>query len=119
MLWVWIHKTIIVCRCFALCSNQMNRNYYYERERERERERELVEHICCRLRVNAYCSEHYLEEAGAKPMSGLMEVMAPQNFWKKKIDILKYELSQPIKQFSRLIMLLAPSTTEHIYIYIF
>ena len=117
MLWVWIHKTIIVCRCFALCSNQMNRNYYYERERERERE--LVEHICCRLRVNAYCSEHYLEEAGAKPMSGLMEVMAPQNFWKKKIDILKYELSQPIKQFSRLIMLLAPSTTEHIYIYIF
>ena len=87
--------------------------------RERERERELVEHICCRLRVNAYCSEHYLEEAGAKPMSGLMEVMAPQNFWKKKIDILKYELSQPIKQFSRLIMLLAPSTTEHIYIYIY
>lgn len=39
----------------TVCSNQMNRNYYYETEREH------VECIYTRLRINAYCSEHYLE----------------------------------------------------------
>ena len=32
----------------------------------------------------------------------------PKIFEKKKVNILKYELFQPIKQFSRLDMLLAP-----------
>ena len=36
----------------------------------------------------------------------------PQNFWKKKVDILKYELSLPIKQFSRLDMHLAPQISN-------
>lgn len=39
----------------TVCSNQMNRNYYYETQREH------VECIYTRLRINAYCSEHYLE----------------------------------------------------------
>ena len=33
-------------------------------------------------------------------------------FEKKKVDILKYELSLPIKQFSRLDMLLAPQISN-------
>ena len=84
-----------------------------ERERERERERDCGEYS---LSAKNQCIMHWALFGS----SGRAHVRAdgghgPPKFLKKKIDILKYELSQPIKQFSRLIMLLAPSNSEHIF----
>ena len=55
MLWVWIHKTIIVCRCFA-CAQIKWIGIITMRERERERERDCGEYS---LSAKNQCIMHW------------------------------------------------------------